>query len=93
MSSFGIRFAVRCTPRGGMDRVEAVVDGTLHVRVAAPAVDGAANDALLRLLATELGVPRGAVRLLAGATGRHKLVAVEGVDEARLVAHWPGLRV
>lgn len=93
MSRSDVRFAVRCTPRGGMDRVEAVVDGTLHARVAAPAIDGAANDALLRLLATELGVPRGAVRLLAGATGRHKLVAVEGVGEARILARWPDLAV
>lgn len=93
MRGAGIRIAVRCTPRGGVDRVDGVVEGTLHVRVAAPAVDGAGNEALLRLLATELGLPRGAVRLIAGAAGRNKLVAIEGIDAAQLVARWPGLAV
>ena len=37
------RFGVRLTPRGGLDRVDGVADGTLRARVAAPAVDGAAN--------------------------------------------------
>ena len=54
-----VRFAVRLTPRGGADRVDGVVDGVLRVRVAAPPVDGAANTALIRLLARELDVPVG----------------------------------
>jgi uncharacterized protein YggU (UPF0235/DUF167 family) len=61
--------------------------------VAAPAVDGAANQALLRLIADELGVPRRSVRLVAGATGRTKVLAVDGVGPAVLAARWPGLRV
>jgi uncharacterized protein len=70
-----------------------VVDGTLRAQVAAPAVGGAANQSLLRLLADELGVPRRAVRIVAGATGRRKLVVVDGVEAAVVVARWPGLRV
>lgn len=70
-----------------------MVDGTLVARVRAPAVDGQANHALLRLLAAELGVARGRVRLVAGAAGRRKLVAAEGVDPEAVVARWPGLRV
>jgi uncharacterized protein YggU (UPF0235/DUF167 family) len=89
----GARLAIRCVPRGGADRIEGVVDHRLRVRVSAPAVDGAANDALLRLLADALDVPRGALRLVAGATGRDKIVAIEGVDQARLVARWPDLAV
>jgi uncharacterized protein len=86
-----VRFAVRLTPRGGLDRVDGVVDGTLRARVAAPAVDGAANQALRRLIADELDVPRRAVRLIAGATGRTKVVAVDGIDPAAVAARWPGL--
>ena len=50
----------------------------------APAVEGAANNALVRLLAEELGVARRDVRIVAGAASRQKLVVVDGVEpEAR----------
>src|ERR1035437_5625311 len=76
-----VRFAVRLTPRGGEDRVDGVSpEGELQARVSAPAVGGAANAALVRLIATELDLQRSAVRLVAGATGRHKLVVVEGIS-------------
>jgi uncharacterized protein YggU (UPF0235/DUF167 family) len=65
----------------------------LRARVAAPPVEGAANQALLRLLADELGVARRAVRLVAGAAGRQKLVVVEGITPDDVLARWPGLRV
>lgn len=81
------------TPRAGSDRVDGVVDGVLRARVAAPAVAGAANQALLRLIADELGIARRDVRLVAGAAGRQKLVVVEGVESEAIVARWPGLRV
>lgn len=75
-----------------MDRVDGVTDGILRARVAAPAVDGAANQALLRLLADVLGVPRRDVRLVAGASGRTKLVAVDGAVAAAAVRdRWPDL--
>jgi uncharacterized protein len=93
VSGSATTFAVRLTPRGGLDRVDGVLDGTMRARVAAPAVDGAANQALLRLIADELGVPRRSVRLVAGATGRTKVLAVDGVGPAVLAARWPGLRV
>jgi uncharacterized protein YggU (UPF0235/DUF167 family) len=70
-----------------------VVDGVLRAHVAAPAVGGAANQSLLKLLADELEVPRRDVRIVAGATGRQKLVVVAGVDTETVVARWPGLRV
>ena len=69
------------------------MDGVLRAHVAAPAVGGAANQSLLKLLADELEVPRRDVRIVAGATGRQKLVVVTGVDAEVVVARWPGLRV
>ena len=59
----------------------------------APAVAGAANQALIRLLADELGVARRDVRIVAGASGRQKLVVVDGLEPDAVVARWPGLRV
>jgi uncharacterized protein YggU (UPF0235/DUF167 family) len=85
-----VRIPVRLTPRGGADRIDGVRDGVLRVRVAAPPVDGAANEALVRLIAAELDVPRSAVRLITGATARTKVVEVAGADDA-VAARWPGL--
>ena len=65
----------------------------LRVRVSAPPVEGAANQALLRLLAEELGVARRDVRLVAGAAGRQKLVVVDGLGSEIVAARWPGLAV
>ena len=87
------RFAVRLVPRGGSDRIDGVVDGVLRARVAAPAVAGAANHALLRMVAAELAVPPRDVRLIAGAGGRTKVVVVDGVAPSAVLRHWPGLRV
>lgn len=69
------------------------MDGVLRIRVAAPAVEGAANAALVRLLADELGLAAREVRIVAGAKARHKLVTVDGVAGEAIVARWPGLRV
>ena len=93
MSFSNVRFAVRLTPRSAVERVEDVVDGVLKVRVSAPAVEGAANNALVRLLADELGVARRDVRIVAGASSRQKLVVIDGIDPEAIVARWPGLRV
>ena len=93
MSLSSVRFAVRLTPRSAVERVDDVVDGVLKVRVMAPAVDGAANVALVRLLADELGVARRDLQIVAGGTSRQKLVVVDGVDADAIVARWPGLRV
>jgi len=84
---------VRLRPRGPTDRVDGVRDGELRVRVAAPPVDGAANSALLRLLARELDVAPTSIRLVAGAAGRRKIVSIGGISSERIVARWPGLRL
>jgi uncharacterized protein YggU (UPF0235/DUF167 family) len=68
-----------------------VVDGVLRVHVAAPPIEGAANHALLRVLADELGVGRRSVRLVAGAAGRTKLIVVDGVDPTEIERRWPEL--
>jgi len=69
------------------------VDGVLRARVGAPAVEGAANAALIRMIATELAVAKRDVRIVAGATSRQKLVVVDGVDAEAVLAVWPGLKL
>ena len=88
-----IRFAVRLTPRADRDEIDGVGDGVLRVRVSAPPVDGAANAALVRLLASELKVPKGSIRIVSGESSRSKMCAVADVAREAIVARWPGLRV
>jgi uncharacterized protein len=75
----GIRIRVQVQPRAGNDEVVGVHGEAVKIRVAAPPVDGAANEALVRFLAEQLGVPRRAVRIASGGSGRRKVVEVEGV--------------
>ena len=70
-----------------------MIDGILRARVAAPAIEGAANQALLRLLADELDIPKRDVRLIAGAASRTKLIVIEGVDPQVILERWPGLKL
>ena len=86
-----MRLAVRVTPRGGRDGVEgwsrdAAGRPLLRVRVAAAAADGAANAAVLALLAKALGVPRSRVQIVRGETSRVKQIEAEGLDEVALAA-------
>ena len=59
-------------------------DGVLQVRVTRPPADGAANQAVQRLLAIALGVPPSAISLVSGANSRHKRFAVGQLTEAQL---------
>ena len=61
--------------------------------MAAPAIEGAANQALLRLLADELDIPKRGVRLIAGAASRTKLIVIEGVEPEVILERWPGLKL
>ncbi|MGH7693580.1 MAG: DUF167 domain-containing protein [Gemmatimonadaceae bacterium] len=80
----GVRFSVHVQPRAARTEVRGVHNGALRVRVQAPPVDGAANAALVELLAGSLGVPRRSVRVVSGETARLKIVDIEGVDAAAI---------
>jgi uncharacterized protein (TIGR00251 family) len=90
--SEAVTISVRVTPRASRDVVEGVDEaGELRVRVTAAPADGAANKAVVRLVAKAAGVPRSTVGIVAGATSRHKRLRLEGVSTAALRARWPGL--
>jgi hypothetical protein len=71
---------LRVQPRASRSEVVGLHGDSIRVRLSAPPVDGAANDALIDLLAGVLGVARGAVRIRAGLGGRAKSVEVLGVS-------------
>ncbi|MFN8584813.1 MAG: DUF167 domain-containing protein [Dehalococcoidia bacterium] len=78
------RLNIRVTPRSSRNEVRGFVGDVLQVRVTAAPVDGRANEAVVRLLAEHLGVPRTAVRIVAGNAAREKLVAVDGLTTEEL---------
>jgi uncharacterized protein (TIGR00251 family) len=78
----GVRFAVRVQPRASSSGVCGVLGDALKVRLSAAPVDGAANEALVDLLAASFGVGKRAVRIVAGTSGRSKVVDVDGVRAA-----------
>jgi uncharacterized protein len=72
--------AIRVTPRARKNEIAQVMeDGTVKVRLTAPPVEGKANEALLQFLAEVLDVSPARIKILAGMTGRQKLVSVEGL--------------
>ena len=82
----GVRFDVRVQPRASRSEVVGEQEGALRVRLAAPPVDGAANEALVELLADVLDVAKRDVRIVSGATSRRKVVEVDGVTPEQLHA-------
>ncbi len=88
--SLEARIRVRLTPKASRDEIVGWQDGLLRVRVCAPPVDGKANDALVRLLAKALGVPKSAVGVVSGAKSREKLIGVGGIDSDEAAARLGG---
>jgi len=73
-----MRINVRVIPRSGKNLIE-WEDGGLKVRLTAPPIDGAANDALIALLAQCLGLHKRDIQIVHGTTGRHKIVEITGM--------------
>ena len=76
----GVRIRLHVQPRASRTEAAGLHGQALKVRLAAPPVDGAANDALVRWLADRLGVARSAIEITAGAGSRTKTVEVAGAD-------------
>jgi uncharacterized protein (TIGR00251 family) len=78
---------IRVIPRARKTELAGERNGAVVVRLAAPPVEGAANEALIDLLALTLDLPRRNIRLVAGAHGRRKRVAISGmtIDQVRAI--------
>jgi uncharacterized protein (TIGR00251 family) len=79
-----VQVAVRVVPRAAKTQIAGIRNGALLVRLAAPPVEGAANEALLEHLAALFNVRRSAVTLVSGQRSRDKRVAIEGATPTRL---------
>jgi uncharacterized protein (TIGR00251 family) len=85
-TSTGIELDVRVIPRARRTEIFGTRDNALLVRIAAPPVEGAANDALIDLLAATCRVPRRSIRLVSGESSRHKRIAIDGVTPDQIRA-------
>lgn len=82
----GCRLRLHVVPRASRTCLAGIHDGRLKLQVAAPPVDGEANQAIVRWLAKALAVRREAVTLTSGASGRRKTVEVRGLSAEQVAA-------
>jgi uncharacterized protein (TIGR00251 family) len=90
----GAALAVRITPRASKDEIiEILQDGTVRIRLNASPTEGAANQALKVYLAKVLNIPKSNIEIVAGLTGRDKLVSILDMDaetaQLKILEHLP----
>lgn len=75
----GVMLSLKVQPRASANEIGETLGNELRVKITAPPVDAAANDALVRFLAERLDCPRNRVELVRGHTSRHKTVKLHGL--------------
>ena len=75
---------MRVQPRASKDEIAGEMAGILKIRLQAPAVEGRANEALIKFLAELLKTSKGAVRILSGERSRIKRLEIRGVTKQRI---------
>jgi uncharacterized protein (TIGR00251 family) len=78
----GIRLHIQVQPRASRSEIAGLHGGRIRIRLAAPPVDGAANEELIRFLAGAMGISKSALRIQSGRSGRRKTLHVAGVTLA-----------
>ncbi len=73
--------SIRIQPRASKNEIIRMDGGKLKIRLTAPPVDGAANEALVKFLSGQLNVSRSQVEIVAGHTGREKIIKILGMSE------------
>lgn len=82
----GILLAVKLQPRASKNEISGVLGDELRIKVTAPPVNAAANEALVRLLAEALGCPRSRVELVRGHASRRKTIKLHGLGPELVIA-------
>jgi uncharacterized protein len=82
----GVLLSVKVQPRASANQIGEALGNELRIKVTAPPVDAAANEALIRFLAEKLECRRNQVGLVRGHTSRHKIVKVCGLSAGAVIA-------
>lgn len=80
----GLSFDIRVNPNASRAEIAGFAQGLLKVKVTAPPVEGAANEACIALIAKKMGLRKNQVKIAAGSRGRTKTILVSGVAKADL---------
>ena len=80
----GLSFDIHVNPHASRAEIAGLVEGMLKVKVTAPPVEGAANDACILLLSKKLGLRKSQIKITAGAKGRKKTILVSEISKADL---------
>jgi uncharacterized protein len=75
-----VRIEVYVQPRASKTELAGLHDGRPKIRIAAPAIENAANRALVEFVAQQLGIAKRCVRVVSGSASRRKLLEIDGVD-------------
>ena len=81
IESVSATLSVRIQPRSSKNDVTVMEDGSLKIRLTAPPVDGAANEALIKFLASELGIAKSQIEIVSGHTAKNKIIRISGIDQ------------
>lgn len=81
-----VTLRLHCQPGAKRSEIQGLHGAALKIRLAAPPVDGKANEALLTFLSRHLGIPQRDVELVSGPSSRHKVVRVTGVSMDQILA-------
>jgi uncharacterized protein len=87
-----VRIEVYVQPRASKTELAGMHDGVVKIRIAAPAVENAANRALMDFVAQQLGIAKRCVRIVSGGTGRRKVLEIDGLS-TEVVAATLGAKV
>ncbi len=85
-----VRITVRAHPNAPRSEVIGLRDGVWHIRVSAPPVEGKANARLVEFLSDTLDVPRSAIAVSSGRSGRTKLIAISGLTQDQITQRLSG---
>jgi uncharacterized protein len=84
-----LTFAIRVQPRASISKIVGEVEGSLKVKIAAPPVDGEANEELIRFLSKWFEVPKRDVEIISGETAKNKIIRIHGLTVASFEARLP----
>ena len=76
--------SVRIQPRASKNEIVMMENGGLKIRLTAPPVDGAANEALVKFLADRLSIAKSRVEIVSGHTGREKIIRITGMSDGEV---------